>query len=336
MHCFLVFHLVWVMVSKLFFPEGGWIENSAPFGLIYGPFLYFLTYTYSRGQWPAAKSLLLVVPYGIFLIFQIGLLLSGTDMHSAVAGNYMAILYTAIPISFLVFGIWGWWNLKSWKTHIGFVFYLYLFITLMAMVIVGLNMINGVLQPGGLIVDTALNDHNGYIVYTFFLGLIIILNRYAIRIKTPGVVPPQRYRNPIDPKSDAECGREDNLEIRYEKSGLDLPTLDRYEKLLDNYVFENKPWLDSNISLQTLASALKIPPHHLTQLLNVRKGVSFNQYINKRRIDYACELLKKRRGDEVNFEELAYECGFNSKATFYRWFKNIKFMPPSKFLDSRR
>src|SRR5690625_3885315 len=39
---FLLFHLTYVLFCKLLFAENNWVEDSAPFGLIYGPFSYLL------------------------------------------------------------------------------------------------------------------------------------------------------------------------------------------------------------------------------------------------------------------------------------------------------
>lgn len=86
---------------------------------------------------------------------------------------------------------------------------------------------------------------------------------------------------------------------------------------------------DMNLSLGKLAKKIDAPKHHLTQLLNIRMSTSFNKYINGLRIEYACELLKEER--KLSMEELAYECGFNSKVSFYRNFKNVTGVTPSEY-----
>ena len=74
----------------------------------------------------------------------------------------------------------------------------------------------------------------------------------------------------------------------------------------------------------------KIPNHHLTQVFSMQIKQTFYQYINGFRIMHACELLQS--GNKMlNLEELAEKCGFNSKVSFNRQFKQIMGCTPSAY-----
>src|SRR5690625_6217532 len=53
-----LFHLSYVLSSKLYFSQDNWIEDSAPFGLMYGPFIYFFLQSYRMGFFLWIKILL--------------------------------------------------------------------------------------------------------------------------------------------------------------------------------------------------------------------------------------------------------------------------------------
>ncbi len=57
-------------------------------------------------------------------------------------------------------------------------------------------------------------------------------------------------------------------------------------------------------------------------------GMNFVRYINRIRIDLACELLMQKK---LSVTEICYETGFNNISNFNRQFLLLKKVPPSKF-----
>jgi AraC-like DNA-binding protein len=57
-------------------------------------------------------------------------------------------------------------------------------------------------------------------------------------------------------------------------------------------------------------------------------GVPFVQYVNRLRIDLACQLLM---AGELSVTEICYRVGFNNLSNFNRQFLLIKEMPPSRW-----
>jgi len=103
------------------------------------------------------------------------------------------------------------------------------------------------------------------------------------------------------------------------------------EKLL-NYMKTNKPYLKSDLKISELADALSVPYYHLSQLINKEFSTNFYDFINNYRVEEAKKLLIE---DSRNFKILAiaFEVGFNSKATFNRVFKNLTNHTPSEFKE---
>ena len=94
----------------------------------------------------------------------------------------------------------------------------------------------------------------------------------------------------------------------------------------------NKPYLKSDLKISELADSLTVPYYQLSQLINDEFLVNFYDFINKYRVEEAKKLLIE---DTNNYKILAiaYEVGFNSKATFNRVFKKFTDLTPSEFKE---
>jgi len=131
-----------------------------------------------------------------------------------------------------------------------------------------------------------------------------------------------------------------NLEHQPVQSGIPIPQTEpkngnRFpglkEKLLQ-FMETNKPYLKSDLKISELADSLSVPYHQLSQLINDEFLVNFYDFINKYRVEDAKKLLIE---DSRNYKILAiaYEVGFNSKATFNRVFKKFTDHTPSEFKE---
>jgi AraC-like DNA-binding protein len=95
----------------------------------------------------------------------------------------------------------------------------------------------------------------------------------------------------------------------------------------------NSIFLDPELDLSGFSKKLGFGSKEVSQYFNSVEGRSFSEFINAKRMDYALEQLKKT-GSEKSVLEIAFESGFNSKASFYRQFKKQHKMSPSEFLQS--
>lgn len=93
-----------------------------------------------------------------------------------------------------------------------------------------------------------------------------------------------------------------------------------YENLI-KYIDSHQPYLNSELSLQKLAMSLNISAHLLSQIINQKEGKNFFDFINYYRIEEAKRLLSDSKYNHHSVEGIGYDCGFNTKATFYSTFK---------------
>lgn len=104
--------------------------------------------------------------------------------------------------------------------------------------------------------------------------------------------------------------------------------LNRIQSFLDL----EKPYLNPDLSLSELSSRSGISKNQLSQLINDGLGLNFNQLINRRRIQHFQYLLEQGKEKELNILGMALSCGFNSKATFNRVFKQETGKTPRQYI----
>lgn len=119
---------------------------------------------------------------------------------------------------------------------------------------------------------------------------------------------------------------------RYEKSSLTRHQEYLYlEKLLE-YMKQEKPYLDSELTIGALASALSIPDRELSQVINEKINKHFCDFVNQYRVEEAKKLLEKslsRR--KMSILGIAFDVGFNSKSSFNTVFKRNTGLTPSQY-----
>jgi len=94
---------------------------------------------------------------------------------------------------------------------------------------------------------------------------------------------------------------------------------------------DEKWFLDAELSLTGLAKKLDVKTYLLTQALNRILNQSFNDYINAWRVREAQKLLQSPKHQHLTLLAIAYEAGFNSKASFNRIFKKTTGVSPSQW-----
>lgn len=97
------------------------------------------------------------------------------------------------------------------------------------------------------------------------------------------------------------------------------------------YMEEKKPYLNPDLTINEVAINLQCTESDLSQLLNSRMKVNFSKFINTYRVN---EIKRRATPEALNkytLRALAEQCGFKSKTTFYRVFKNITGHTPAEY-----
>jgi AraC-like DNA-binding protein len=99
---------------------------------------------------------------------------------------------------------------------------------------------------------------------------------------------------------------------------------DAFNRALD-YVNEN--YMD-DVTLDSLAAYAGFSRYTLSRMFRQHTGQTFTQYLNKRRVTMAEELLASTK---VPVTQVALQCGFNSIATFNRVFRDVRGCTPTQY-----
>ncbi len=96
---------------------------------------------------------------------------------------------------------------------------------------------------------------------------------------------------------------------------------------------EKRLFLQPNLKINDLAQMLNTNRSYIYNAINQGIGMSFAEYINKKRIEYAVRLIDKDR--EMLLADVAHKSGFSSPSAFYRNFKLYMNCSPSDYQKKR-
>ncbi len=106
------------------------------------------------------------------------------------------------------------------------------------------------------------------------------------------------------------------------------PVLDHLVLVMQN----EKPFLDPDLTLAKLSTMIQVKPDVLSSELNSKLSQNFFDFINKYRIEEFKTLCKSDDCRKLSILGIAFESGFNSKASFYRAFKKFEGVSPGDFM----
>jgi AraC-like DNA-binding protein len=98
----------------------------------------------------------------------------------------------------------------------------------------------------------------------------------------------------------------------------------------------DKPYLKFNLNLAELAEMVNLTRNQLSFVINQKHRMNFNEYINSYRIEEVKRLMVDPANQHLKLMSLAYDAGFNSKASFNRIFKKLTDMTPSQYFTMEK
>ncbi len=110
-----------------------------------------------------------------------------------------------------------------------------------------------------------------------------------------------------------------------------IAELENAIRIIDDYMLETKAYLNPSITLKMLSKNVKLPERLISKAINKIEHKNFNNYINYYRIEEFKKLLSMDRHKKFSISAIANEVGFNSRASFYKNFKDIVGVSPSSY-----
>jgi AraC-like DNA-binding protein len=165
-------------------------------------------------------------------------------------------------------------------------------------------------------------------IQVFYLKLLVAFITYYLAIAG--------YLRSETIEVDFSPGEVESDQKKSSNSLLDQNELNKSKSTLLRLMETEKPYLDSQLTLKNLSRKLGVNTSVLSRTINKGFGKNFNDFINEYRIKEVKKVLRSDAASDETFLKIAFDNGFNSKATFNRAFKKFTGLSPKEFLRQLR
>jgi AraC-like DNA-binding protein len=100
---------------------------------------------------------------------------------------------------------------------------------------------------------------------------------------------------------------------------------------LARFIETDKAYLQPDFTLKELAAGVGKSIHDTSEIINSGFGCNFNEFVNRYRVEEVKSRMLDPANDHLSMLAIAYDSGFNSKASFNRIFKQMTGLSPSQF-----
>ena len=118
---------------------------------------------------------------------------------------------------------------------------------------------------------------------------------------------------------------------KYATSALDDAKIQLIFRDLNALFEEDALYQEPQLKISEVATRLNVSPHQLSQVINSQFGNSFFEFVNTFRVEALQKKLRNPANKRYTILALAYDCGFNSKASLNRIFKKQTNQTPSQY-----
>lgn len=172
--------------------------------------------------------------------------------------------------------------------------------------------------------DFILNEYQGIINqknYFRFLGTAFFFQNIVLFLFPKILFDTISYPDPSLAKNRAAQLKKNNSQEINQNITLQLETY-----------LGNTPFLVPGFSLSKMALDLQLSERVLSNYFNSELAVSFSEWKNNQRIDYACKLIDEGKANKLTVEGISLNVGFSSRSKFIDAFKERKGVVPSTYI----
>ena len=163
------------------------------------------------------------------------------------------------------------------------------------------------------------------ILFTLIFDALILINTNALLKKSP-------YLEWADFLRYMQEQEENPLKDEIDEGENKAEETSPYGQLvadIETWFKTEKPYLNPNFQQLDVMNILLINRAKSSNVFKYGFGVSFVDFVNLKRIDYAIELMSK--DTDMTLSQIAYEIGYSSPSVFTRTFIKYKGCTPSEF-----
>ncbi len=332
-----IFNTFWVFTNfYLSYPDALVIGLNAPIAV--APLFYLYTKYQTHPIRFSPLDLLHLVPYFILSLLygkfyfsspeeRLALMNSETGFNSTLGIFRIIITY----VSGFFYFFWSLWILLRFRKNMKHLFsntekirFNWLIFLIVGMLFVWLVV---------LIIKSDLITSISSTLFLIFLGYFGItqvnvfsgVNNYLLTTITPS----------YETNAPIKIENGESVNIKYKNSILSEEEAYKIHQQLQQLLNTERPYLNPELTLSQLAQLLNVHPNKLSEVINTQEQKSFYDLINELRIQEFLHQVVKPENSRFTFTSIAYDCGFNSKASLNRNFKKHVGITPSDNLKKQ-
>ncbi|PKV48196.1 AraC-like DNA-binding protein [Aquimarina sp. MAR_2010_214] len=127
---------------------------------------------------------------------------------------------------------------------------------------------------------------------------------------------------------------ESEVKLSRRKQEESKEVYERVSKEIERHMVDERAFLDQDLTLKTFAKRVGVSSRIISKTINEMKYKNFNMYLNHYRVEEFKALIESEKYQKYSNTALAKEAGFNSRASFYKNFKDIAGISPSDYFES--
>jgi len=164
-----------------------------------------------------------------------------------------------------------------------------------------------------------------YIAFSIVV-LYVSVNGYANAVK-------MSFLNDVNSES-INVYQESDEDYKTKQDNTNLEEIEFWKDKILHLVENEKVFKNPTLTLSDLSKLLNTNTKNISKSINSGFDMNFNDFINHYRIEAVKEKLHKEEHKTSTLLGIAFDCGFNSKATFNRAFKKSIDLSPKDYLKN--
>ena len=281
------------------------------FSALYGPLLFLYIKSLQLRDFNFTRySYLHLLPF--FLLLLVAVTLPKQDINSA-GLIIIILLYAYLIASIITIRRYQKIIKQTQSRYDGIALKWSIQVILACMVVVFMDLFNSLFQLNVF--------QEGEIFFVFVLiSLLVFVNMLVIK----GLRQPALF---------AGISVEEELifketQTKYVNSIIAPDEITEFAARVKQFYEDQKPYLDLELDLVGLSKMVGLNPRQVSQAINTVYQTNFSDFTN----DFRIEEAKVHLADSnMNITEILYEVGFNSKSSFYAYFKKKTGISPTQY-----
>lgn len=117
---------------------------------------------------------------------------------------------------------------------------------------------------------------------------------------------------------------------------IDVETVTRVTGTLTKAMETDRLFLDPELTVDKVGQHTQLSPKLISAVLNQHLHRNFNSFINEYRVEEVKRRLLNPVYEHLTLTGIAFDCGFNSQATFQRTFKQLTGISPGEYASQQK